>query len=106
MSAFVMPGFEAHQGPTRQVRRLAPICRGPAGVISKRFNQPSNNRTDDAVVDAVVEILRSTYADFGPTLATEKAQNRLIQISSQLKNVTVRIIVYVKGHYQRGAQLL
>jgi len=41
-------------------------------LIAKRFNRPSNNRTDDALADAVIKILRSTYADFAPTLATEK----------------------------------
>src|SRR5580704_13949593 len=62
---------------TRQVRRLARryAAAGPAGLISKRFNRPSNNRTDDALADTVIKILRSTYADFGPTLATEEAQN-------------------------------
>jgi winged helix-turn helix protein len=59
---------------TRQVRRLARryAAAGPAGLISKRFHRPSNNRTDDALADAVIKMLRSTYADFGPTLATEK----------------------------------
>jgi hypothetical protein len=28
------------------------------------------------------------------------------QSSRQVKNVGVRIIIYIKGHYQRGAQLL
>lgn len=61
---------------TRQVRRLARryAAAGPAGLISKRFNRPSNNRTDDALADAVIKILRSTYAGFGPTLATETSR--------------------------------
>jgi hypothetical protein len=49
---------------------------GPAGLISRRFNRPSNNRTDDALADAAIKILRSTYADFGPTLATEKLRTQ------------------------------
>jgi len=63
---------------TRQVRRLARryAAGGPVGLISKRFNRPSNNRLDDALADQVIKILRSTYADFGPTLATEEAQNQ------------------------------
>ena len=40
---------------TRQVRRLA-------------------HRLDDALADQVIKILRSTYADFGPTLATESSE--------------------------------
>ncbi len=41
-----------------------------------RFNRPSNNRLDDALADQVIKILRSTYADFEPTLATEKLRTR------------------------------
>jgi hypothetical protein len=49
---------------------------GPVGLISQRFNRPSNNRLDDGVADRVIKILRSTYADFGPTLATEKLRTK------------------------------
>jgi hypothetical protein len=63
---------------TRQVRRLARryAAAGPVGLISKRFNRPSNNRLDDTLADQVIKILRSTYADFGPTLATEKLRTK------------------------------
>jgi hypothetical protein len=62
---------------TRQVRRLARryAARGPVGLISKRFNRPSNNRLDDALAEQVIKILRSN-ADFGPTLATEKLRTK------------------------------
>jgi Helix-turn-helix domain len=63
---------------TRHVRRLA--CRyaaaGPVGLISKRFSRPSNNRLHDAMADQVIKLLRSTYADFGPTLAAEKLRTK------------------------------
>lgn len=63
---------------TRQVRRLARryAAGGPVGLISKRFNRPSNNRLDEALANRVIKILRSTYADFGPTLATEKLRTK------------------------------
>ena len=63
---------------TRQVRRLARryAAAGPVALISKRFSRPSNNRLDDAMADRVIELLRSTYADFGPTLATEKLRTK------------------------------
>jgi hypothetical protein len=63
---------------TRQVRRLARryAAGGPVGLVSKRFNRPSNNRLDEALADRVIKILRSTYADFGPTLATEKLRTK------------------------------
>jgi Helix-turn-helix domain len=63
---------------TRQVRRLARryAAGGPVGLVSKRFNRPSNNRLDEALADRVIKLLRSTYADFGPTLATEKLRTK------------------------------
>lgn len=63
---------------TRQVRRLARryAAAGPVGLISKRFNRPSNNRLDDDIADQVVKLLHSTYADFGPTLAAEKLRTK------------------------------
>ena len=74
------PGRAAEQlGLTpRQVRRLARryAAEGPVGLISKRFNRPSNNRLEDTVADRVIELLKSTYADFGPTLAAEKLRTK------------------------------
>ena len=63
---------------TRQVRRLARryAAAGPVGLISKRFSRPSNNRLEDAKADQVIKLLRSTYADFGPTLAAEKLRTK------------------------------
>jgi hypothetical protein len=65
---------------TRQVRRLARryAVAGPVGLISQRFNRPSNNRLDDALADRVIKILRSMHADFGPTLATEIRQADIV----------------------------
>jgi transposase len=63
---------------TRQIRRLADRYRneGPVGLISRRCRRPSNNRLEAAVESQVVEILRERYADFGPTLASEKLAER------------------------------
>jgi hypothetical protein len=60
------------------VRRLARryTAEGPIGLISRRFNRPSNNRLEDTVADRVIELLKSTYADFGPTLAAEKLRTK------------------------------
>ncbi len=43
---------------TRQVRRLARryVAHGPVGLISKRFNRPSNNRLDEDLADRVIKI--------------------------------------------------
>ena len=81
---------------TRQVRRLARryAAAGPVGLISKRFGRPSNNRTDDGLADAAIRILRSTYADFGPTLATEKLRT---QHGIDLAKETVRQMQIATG---------
>jgi transposase len=58
----------------RQVWRLLKAFRsaGAAGLISKKRGRPSNRRTAAAVRAAVLWVVRHNYADFGPTLATEK----------------------------------
>ena len=71
---------------TRQLRRLAERYRteGPAGLISRHCNRPSNNRLDAQLERQIVSILRESYADFGPTLAAEKLEARHgIQISHE-----------------------
>jgi Helix-turn-helix domain len=63
---------------SRQIRRLARryAAQGPIGLIPRSINRPSNNRLDDVLATEVIKILRSTYADFGPTLATEKLRTK------------------------------
>jgi hypothetical protein len=63
---------------TRQVRRLVRQYeqQGPVGLISKLRDRPSNRRLKSDVAEHAFGILRSTYADFGPTLAAEKLRER------------------------------
>src|SRR5258708_406930 len=63
---------------TRQVRRLVRQYeqQGPVGLISKLRNRPSNRRLKSDVAEHAFGILRSTYPDFGPTLAAEKLRER------------------------------
>jgi len=63
---------------TRQLRRLAGRYRaeGPVGLISRRCSRPSNNRLEAHREQQIVNILRESYADFGPTLAAEKLEAR------------------------------
>jgi transposase len=58
----------------RQVKRLWKRYReiGAEGLVSIRRGKPSNNRLSADVEQAVVDLLHSRYADFGPTLAHEK----------------------------------
>ncbi|MCV9967695.1 ISNCY family transposase [Pararhizobium sp. BT-229] len=62
----------------RQVRRLLERIRptGAASIRHKAIGRPSNNRISDGVRDYAVTLVRERYADFGPTLATEKLTER------------------------------
>jgi len=63
---------------TRQVRRLVRRYeqRGPVGLISRLRDRPSNRRLKSETAEHAFGILRSEYADFGPTLAAEKLRER------------------------------
>ena len=62
----------------RQIKRLVQRYRaeGAAGLVSRRRGQPANNRIADSVRREVLDLVRSHYADFGPTLACEKLAER------------------------------
>jgi transposase len=59
---------------TRQVRRLVKAYQklGAAALISKRRAHPSNHRLKEVTCSQALELIRSRYPDFGPTLAHEK----------------------------------
>jgi len=58
----------------RHVRRLLYVYRqtGESGLISKRRGKPGNNRMKPEIKQGAIDLLHSTYHDFGPTLAHEK----------------------------------
>lgn len=58
----------------RQVKRLyrAYKARGAQGLISARRGKPSNHRLSAEVEQQALDLLKTRYADFGPTLAHEK----------------------------------
>ena len=58
---------------TRQVHRLLKAYRsgGSGALAHKARGRPSNNKIADEVRDHAVQLVRSTYADFGPTLVAE-----------------------------------
>jgi len=62
----------------RQVYRLQRRFRedGPAGIADRRRGRPSNNRLPDVLREHGVSLVRQHYADFGPTLAAEKLEER------------------------------
>jgi len=58
---------------TRQTRRLLAAYRdgGGGAMIHKARGRASNNRPVAGVREYVIELVRSRYADFGPSLAAE-----------------------------------
>ena len=58
----------------RQVKRLWRAYRagGAKALVSRRRGRPSNHQLDPDVKTQALELIRSRYADFGPTLAHEK----------------------------------
>jgi hypothetical protein len=71
---------------TRQAHRLLKAYRlGGAGAIAhKARGRPSNNRLADELRDRAVQLVRSAYADFGPTLAAEMlAQKHGLKVSRE-----------------------
>jgi len=58
----------------RQVKRLWKSYQKEAakGLVSKKRGRVSNNHLDAGVVQEVLDLVKSKYSDFGPTLAHEK----------------------------------
>ena len=58
----------------RHVKRLLRDYRrdGAGGLISKRRGRPSNNRISETKRQRILDLLKSKYQGFGPTLACEK----------------------------------
>ena len=63
---------------TRQARRLIVAYRssGGASVIHKARGRASNNRSIEGIREYAVELVRSNYADFGPSLAAEMLHSK------------------------------
>ena len=62
----------------RQVKRLLRAYRreGAAGLVSKQRGQPSHHQLGGETVGQALDLLKGSYADFGPTLAHEKLVER------------------------------
>ncbi|MEK7152773.1 MAG: ISNCY family transposase [Patescibacteria group bacterium] len=62
----------------RHLRRLATKYRakGTAGLANQARGKPSNRRLLQDLKDQAIELVRTKYSDFGPTLAAEKLAER------------------------------
>lgn len=68
---------EAGERLSLSVREIGYLCarvreEGNKGIIHRLRGQPSNHRLDPEQVEKALELVRTRYADFGPTLANEK----------------------------------
>lgn len=71
---------------TRQIRRLQRRLerQGASGLAHGNRGRPSNHRFPERIRKRVLELVRQRYADFGPTLASEKlAQQHRLRISDE-----------------------
>jgi transposase len=85
---------------SRQIRRIVKRVRieGDKGVIHKSRGQPSKRRIPDAIRDKIVQLYRSQYWDFGPTLASEKLQERdQLEVSDE----TLRLWLLESGDWKK-----
>jgi transposase len=59
---------------TRQIKRLLKAYRkkGATGLVSKQRGRPSHNRLSEDVKKRALNLLKTKYQGFGPTLAHEK----------------------------------
>jgi hypothetical protein len=63
---------------TRQIKRLlrAYRAKGAAGLVSKHRGRKGNNRLSEEVKKRALDLLKTKYKGFGPTLAHEKLVER------------------------------
>jgi len=83
----------------RQVRRLEQRLDtfGDAGLVHRLRGRASNRRLDPQLRQRVVRQYQRLYADFGPTLASEKLAERSWQVSPD----TLRRWLLAEGLWQR-----
>jgi transposase len=87
----------------RQVQRLCAAVRrdGADGLVSRKRGRISSRRFPQSLTRAIVTLVSEHYADFGPTLACEKLEQRHgISVSAE----TVRKLMIQAGLWRTRAQ--
>jgi hypothetical protein len=77
----VLKQVEASEIPSLSCRQIRRIVRWikierDKGIIHKSRGRPSNRSIPDRIKDKVINLYRSKYKDFGPTLASGKLLER------------------------------
>lgn len=70
----------------RQVKRLLKVYRekGAGGLVSKHRGRKANNRLPDEMKERALNLLKTKYKGFGPTLAHEKlVEQEKIKLSDE-----------------------
>ena len=78
----------------RQMRRLMKRVEveGYRGILHRRRGKASNRRIADKTKQKVFELFEKHYADYGPTLASEKLQERhQIQVHPETQRLWLRL---------------
>ena len=89
----------------RQIRNIFKRYKelGNQGVISKKLDKPGNRHLHNKLKKKALALIRTTYVDFGPTLAAEKLwENHKIKLSVE----TVRGIISFSQERKRRVQFL
>lgn len=84
---------------TRQIKRLLKAYRkkGAAGLISKHRGRKGNNRLAESVKKQALNLLKTKYKGFGPTLAHEKlVEKEKLKLSDE----SVRKLMIEEGLWQ------
>lgn len=84
----------------RQIANLVQRVRkeGDKGIVHKLRGRPSNRKIPQKVKDRVINLYKSKYPDFGPTLASEK----LLELNKiKLSRETLRIWLIEEGLWKR-----
>lgn len=84
----------------RQIRRIVARIReeGDEGIRHRSRGRPSHRKLSKRLKDRIVHLYRTTYADFGPTLFTEKLEERhRVSISRE----TVRTWLLQEGLWEK-----
>ncbi len=92
----------------RQCRRLLARYRegGPLGMASRRCGMRGNRQLPPGLADQALELIKTRYADFGPTLAREKLEelHGLFLGKETVRRIMVRAGLWVPRK-QRAARI-
>ena len=84
----------------RQVRRIVKRVKleGDKGVVHKSRGQPSKRRIPEEIKDKIIGLYRLQYGDFGPTLASEKLEER---DNLRVSDETLRLWLLESGDWEK-----